>query len=91
MSAHTAQELDLISSHVNTVSEKIPLRDKPALSIANDKALTDILEQNQEVFDHLGKLNGKTIILNTDESVQPTVEPQRRIPYHIRENVKHAI
>ena len=29
--------------------------------------------------------------MNIDKSVQPTVEPQRRIPYHIWEKVKHAI
>ena len=61
MSAQTAQELGLISLHLNTVSTKTSLRDTPSLPITNDKALTDILEQHKEVFDGLSKLKGKTI------------------------------
>ena len=50
-----------------------------------------IFEQNKEVFNGLGKLKGQKIILKIDENVIPTAEPQRGIPYHIREKVKHAI
>ena len=91
MNAQTAQELGLISLHLNMVSAKTPLRDKPILPETNDKALSKILVQNTDVFDGLGKLKEKKIILNIDETVQPTVEPQRCVPYHIREKVKVAI
>ena len=91
MSAQTAQELGLISLHLNTVSAKAALRDKPILPVTKDKALSEILAQNIAVFDGLGKLKENKIVLNIDETVQPTVEPQRRVPYHIREKVKVAI
>ena len=91
MSAHTAQELGLISLHLNAVSVKAALRDNPLLPVTKDKALSEILAQHKEVFHGLGKLKEKKIVLNIDETVQPTVEPQRCVPYHIREKVKVAV
>ena len=53
--------------------------------------MISILEKNKDVFNGLGKLKGQKVILNIDDNVHPTAEPQQRIPYHIRENVKDAI
>ena len=91
LSAQTTQELGLISLHLNTISAKTPLRDKPIVPVTTDKALSEILMQHKEVFDGLGKLKEKKIMLNIDDTVQPTEEPQRCVPYHIREKVKVAI
>ncbi len=91
MSAQTAQELGLIELHLNKLSAQKSPGETPTFPKTKDKDLIKILEKNKEVFNGLGKLKGQKIILNIDETVQPTAEPQRRIPYHIREKVKHAI
>ena len=91
MSAQTAQELGLISLHLNRLSTQSSSREPPIFPQTKDKDLIKILQQNAEVFNGLGKLKGQKVILNIDENVQPTAEPQRRVPYHIREKVKHAI
>ena len=49
-----------------------------------DRALETILQKNNEVFSGLGKLNGEKIKLDIDQTKIPKVQPQRRIPYHIR-------
>ena len=56
-----------------------------------DPKLNDILEINAQVFDGLGKLKGQTVHLNIDPDANPKAQPQRRIPYHIRNKVKDAI
>ncbi|CAB4022057.1 Hypothetical predicted protein, partial [Paramuricea clavata] len=47
--------------------------------------------RNAKVFDGLGKLKGQTVHLNIDPNANPKAQPQRRIPYHIRNKVKDAI
>ena len=81
----TAQELDLVSLHLNNISK--PLPQNPI----TDPKLNDILERNAKVFDGLGKLKGQTVHLNIDPDANPKAQPQRRIPYHIRNKVKDAI
>ena len=78
LSLNTAQELGLVSLHLNKLTSK-------------DAALYHILQQNSAVFTGLGKLNGAQIKLDIDETKIPKAQPQRRIPYHIREKVKTAL
>ena len=79
ISANTAQELGLITLHVkNVVSSK-------------KRNLDSILNKHSKVFTGLGKLKKHQITLNIDETVTPKAQPQRRIPYHIRDRVKSAI
>ena len=59
--------------------------------MTNDKKLKEILERHSSVFNGLGKLKDYTVKLNISEDVIPVAEPQRRIPFHIREKVKRAI
>ena len=87
LSAQTAQELGLISLNLC----KLAANNTPNLPQKQDKALTSIVNKYSNVFNGLGKLKHQQITLNIDETVQPTAEAQRRIPYHIREKVKHAI
>ena len=87
LSAQTAQELGLISLNLC----KLAVTNKSHLPQTSDKTLSSILNKHSNVFDGLGKLKNQQITLNIDETVQPTAEAQRRIPYHIREKVKHAI
>ena len=85
LSLSTAQELDLVSLHLNNISKPLPQNPN------KDPKLNDILERNAKVFDGLGKLKGQTVHLNIDPDANPKAQPQRRIPYHIRNKVKDAI
>ena len=77
ISALTAQELGLISLHVHSISPS-----------TGDKKIDQILHQHANVFHGLGKLKGEQIKLNIDASYPPKAQPQRRIPFHVREKVK---
>ena len=79
ISATTAQELGLISLHVNKVSN------------TKDTNVNTILSKHAKVFDGLGKLKGQQVKLNIDPDHPPRAQPQRRIPYHIREKVTSAL
>ena len=87
MSADTAQEFGLVTLHLNKISSPSTL----ATQMTNDQTLKEILERHSSVFNGLGKLKDYTMKLNISEDVIPVAEPQRRIPFHIREKVKRAI
>ena len=87
LSTQTTQELGLISPNLC----KLAVTNKSNLPQTSDKTLSSILNKHSNVLNGLGKLKNQQITLNIDETVQPAVEAQRRIPYHIREKVKHAI
>ena len=78
LSLNTAQELGLVSLHLNKLTSK-------------DAALDDILQKHSTVFTGSGKLHGTQIKLDIDKTKVPKAQPQRRIPYHLREKVKTAI
>ena len=87
ISADTAQELGLVTLHLNKISSRI----KPSTPVTNDGKLNKVLEKHSAVFKGLGKLKDNAVKLNIDENFIPVAEPQRRIPFHIREKVKRAI
>ncbi|CAB4039327.1 Retrovirus-related Pol poly from transposon, partial [Paramuricea clavata] len=78
LSLSTAQELGLISLHLDKLTSK-------------NAALENILQKHSKVFSDLGKLKGEKIKLDIDKTKIPKAQPQRRIPYHIREKVKNAV
>ena len=79
LSLSTAQDLGLITLHLKSVSTK-------------DAAVDNILDKHKSVFNGLGKLRGTTVKLDIDKTnITPKAQPQRRIPYHIREKVKTAL
>ena len=79
ISATTAQDLGLISLHVNKLTE------------SKDAKIDEILSKHAKVFSGLGKLKGEQVKLNIDQHQPPKTQPQRRIPYHIREKVQAAL
>ena len=87
LSSQTAQELGLISLHLNKI--------KSTPNIVNetikDAKLSQPLSKHKEVFTGLGKLKGHMVKLNIDKEITPTAQPQRRIPFHIREKVGEAL
>ncbi len=78
LSLSTAQDLGLVSLNIDKLTSK-------------DAAVENILQKNSKVFSGLGKLKGEKIKLDIDKTQTPKAQPQRRVPYHIREKVKNAI
>jgi uncharacterized protein (DUF2249 family) len=80
ISSETAQELGLISLHLNKVST------------TKDNKLDAILRKHATVFNGLGRLlKGDKMKLNIDKDHTPKVQPQQRIPFHICEDVQRAL
>ena len=74
----TAQELGLIQLQLNS------------LQIQNhqkDEGLTKILQSHSSVFQGCGTLRNHPVKLNIDRSVPLVSQPQRRIPFLMRQNV----
>jgi hypothetical protein len=61
------------------------------LSTTNDNNLNKILSKHATVFKGLGKLNDVKVQLNIDQDQTPKIQPNRRIPFHIRNKVKNAL
>ena len=76
ISVTTAQDLGLVSLHLDKLSE------------TNDKKLDSIINKHSNVFNGLGRLQGETVKLNIDKNQTPRAQRQRRIPYHIRDKVQ---
>ena len=87
LSSQTAQELSLISLHLN----KIRSTPNTVNKTIKDAKLSQLLSKHKEVFTGLGKLKGHMVKLNIDKEITPTAQPQRRIPFHIREKVGEAL
>jgi hypothetical protein len=83
ISSARAQDLGLISFHQSLHINK--------LSTTNDKKLDKILSKHATVFKGLGKLNDVKVQLNIDQDQTPKIQPNRRIPFHIRNKVKNAL
>ena len=56
-----------------------------------DQVIQAIIEEYKEVFTGLGKLKNHAVELNIDKEAIPQAQPQRRIPFHTRKKVKHAV
>ena len=78
MSLSTAKDLGLISLHTNQVTTK-------------DGSIDNIFQKHSKIFDGVGKLQDTKVILSIDVNKAPKVQPQRRIPYHVRQKVKTAL
>ena len=66
LSLSTAQELGLISLHLDKLTSK-------------DAALENILQKHSKVFSDLGKLKGEKVKLDIDKTKIPKAQPQWRI------------
>ena len=80
LSSSTAQDLGLISFHINKVDHKE--------SPVKDKGIAGTLNKFLAVFKHLGKLKGKQVELVIGSEVKPIAQQQQRIPFHLRKQVQ---
>eukprot|EP00794_Sanderia_malayensis_P021168 gene21168-biopygen14712 len=89
LSSETAQDLGLISLHLNVVtSGKTQTKESADQGLKDLKDFQDpkiikILNKNQTIFQGLCKLKNKEIELCIDDEVQPVAQQQRRIPFHL--------
>lgn len=92
LSSDTAQELVLLSFHLNQIKNNKPSSNPaspPNLTLTtNDKKLQRILNNHATVFSGLGKLRNRQIELAIDDTVPPVAQPQGRIPFHLRKKVE---
>ena len=57
----------------------------------NDTECQRIIEKYETVFVGEGKLNAQQVKLHISKEVKPVVQPQRRIPYHLRKEVSKEL
>ncbi|CAB4005816.1 uncharacterized protein K02A2.6-like [Paramuricea clavata] len=95
LSSETAQELGLVSLHLNEINKNTTSTSSEQPSQlklhTNDKKLQHILDNHTPVFSGLGKLRNKQVELAIDETVTHVAQPQRRIPFHLRQKVENEI
>ena len=89
LSLQTAQELSLISLHLHKIKSAPNIVNKTIKDAKLSKLL--LLSKHQEVFKGLGKLKDHKVKLNINKEITPTAQPQRRIPFHIREQLGEAL
>ena len=82
----TAQELGVVKFNLNTIADTTG-----SLVNTKDHVVQSIIQEYKEVFIGLGKLKNHAVKLNIDKEAIPHAQPQRRIPFHIRKKVKHAV
>ena len=76
---NTAKELGLIKV-VNSVSS-------PSSSTVAD----ELLETYPELFQGIGKLRDFQVKLHINKDIQPTCQPHRRVPFHVRQKVEEEL
>ena len=70
-----------------TTREPNPVENNTSMPRSNYPKIQDIINKYSTVFEGQGKLNNKQIKLHVRDDVNPVMQPQRRIPYHIRQDV----
>ena len=101
LSAKTALDLDFIQM-VNRVSTQAkskesqivaPPKSQEARRVpqTKDKRIQEIIQEYQCVFQGEGKLKNTQVKLHIKDTVQPVIQPQRRIPYHLRKAVSKEL
>ena len=103
LSGKTAHELKLIQL-VNKINEtqtsdskngtndhKETTEKKTNLPSSTDGNIQRLLNRYQNVFEGEGKLKDQRVKLHIKDDVNPIVQPQRRIPYHMRKAVSKEL
>ena len=87
LSGSTAEELGLISFHLNAVQTTKTSPTEPAYVSIKDDGVKRVVQKYSHVFCGLGKLRHQTGELLVDKDVKPVTQRQRRIPFHLRAKV----
>ena len=101
----TATELGLITLNIHNVNTDKPEVSIPAktqhisapqaqISTAqpnNDAFIQNLTNEYQDLFEGVGCLKNFELKLHIDPQVTPVAQPERRIPFHIREKVNQEL
>jgi hypothetical protein len=87
LSGSTAEELGLISLHLNAVQITKSSQTPPTFTSIKDNGVQRVVQKYPNVFCGLGKLRHQTVELLVDKDVKPVTQRQRRIPFHLRAKV----
>ena len=74
-----------------TTRESNPVQNNTSIPRAKDQKIQEIINKYSTVFEGQGKLNNQQIKLHIRDDVNPVMQPQRRIPYHIRQDVSKEL
>ena len=113
LKSKTAEELGLITVHVNKIdtdhqtlatNAKHSVHDTNVnqhITVSNSDTenifthpnanINELLVKHQQVFKGNGCLKDHLVELNTDKSFRPVIQPQRRVPFHMRKLVEKEL
>ena len=74
-----------------TTRESNTVQNNTSIPRAKDQKIQEIVNKYSTVFEGQGKLNNEQIKLHIPDDVNPVMQPQRRIPYHIRQDVSKEL
>jgi hypothetical protein len=80
LSHKTASELDILKLNVNAIRT-------PETEITIDQ----LEQQHPLLFQGIGKLKNFEVKLHVDETVKPTAQPHRRVPFHLQKKVEEEL
>ena len=58
---------------------------------SDKESFQEILMKYTDIFHGVGKLKDHEVKLHTDDSIKPTAEPARTIPYFLEDKVKEVV
>jgi len=65
--------------------------DLQLLTVARNIKTEQVMDEFPNLFDGIGKIKNKQVRLHVDDTVQPTRQPHRRIPFHVRKDVEDEL
>ena len=71
------------STNIENRKQTLP-KSASSLAKCTDQNIQRIIDKYGTVFVGESKLNSQQVKLHVNEEVKPVVQPQRRIPYHMR-------
>ena len=74
-----------------TTRQSNPVENNTSIPRSKDVTMQEIINKYSTAFEGQGKLNNKIIKLHTRDDVNPVMQPQRRIPYHIRPDLSKEL
>ncbi|XP_028413864.1 uncharacterized protein K02A2.6-like [Dendronephthya gigantea] len=80
LSWQASQKLGLISTVRPLEMKRVPR-----------KGTQRLVEEYGDLFTGLGKLKGYQVQLHIDDSIQPSAQPHRRVPFHVRKQLEEQL
>ena len=76
------------STSTGNMEQALP-KSAPSVSKCTDQNIQQTIDKHEIVF--IGEKKLKQVKLHIDETIKPVVQPQRRIPYHLRNEVSKEL